>query len=236
MHRTHHPARAPHDGPRRDHPGRLATFGHDHGARRLRRRRRRHHDARSHLDPPECGGPGEGAGPGARPLLHREQVMDLLWPDESPPGRRPGCTGGPLCPPGGRPPRCRRPAGRRRPCSRHGPHRRCHPVRGAGPGRPTGSRPPRGREALAWYGGELLPGDLYEDWASDRREMLLAAPRLLRVAGEWRRWPSSTPPITRPTWSWSASPPRRRRRPARVRAPRAGAGAGAGADGATTRP
>jgi DNA-binding SARP family transcriptional activator len=43
------------------------------------------------------------------------------------------------------------------------------------------------RVALSWYGGELLPADPYEDWAADRRE-LLALRRLdvLRVAGEWR--------------------------------------------------
>lgn len=43
------------------------------------------------------------------------------------------------------------------------------------------------REALACYGGELLPADRYEDWAADRRE-LLALRRLdvLRIAGDWR--------------------------------------------------
>jgi DNA-binding SARP family transcriptional activator len=43
------------------------------------------------------------------------------------------------------------------------------------------------RQALAAYGGDLLPGDSYEDWAADRRE-LLALRRLdvLRVAGAWR--------------------------------------------------
>jgi DNA-binding SARP family transcriptional activator len=43
------------------------------------------------------------------------------------------------------------------------------------------------REALAWYQGELLPGDRYEDWCSDRRELLhLRRLDVLRVAGEWR--------------------------------------------------
>jgi len=42
-------------------------------------------------------------------------------------------------------------------------------------------------EALAWYRGELLPGDRYADWASDRRELLhLRRLDVLRVAGEWR--------------------------------------------------
>jgi DNA-binding SARP family transcriptional activator len=43
------------------------------------------------------------------------------------------------------------------------------------------------REALAWYRGELLPGDRYEAWAADRRELLhLRRLDVLRVAGEWR--------------------------------------------------
>ena len=43
------------------------------------------------------------------------------------------------------------------------------------------------REALDWYGGELLPADLYEDWAADRRESLhLRQLDVLRVIGEWR--------------------------------------------------
>jgi DNA-binding SARP family transcriptional activator len=43
------------------------------------------------------------------------------------------------------------------------------------------------REALGWYHGELLPGDRYEDWAADRREHLhLRHLDILRMAGEWR--------------------------------------------------
>jgi DNA-binding SARP family transcriptional activator len=43
------------------------------------------------------------------------------------------------------------------------------------------------RKALAWYGGELLPADRYEDWAGERREVLaLRRLDVLRVAGEWR--------------------------------------------------
>jgi len=47
--------------------------------------------------------------------------------------------------------------------------------------------PAAAAQALAWYRGELLPGDRYEEWAVDRRE-LLALRRLdvLRVAGQWR--------------------------------------------------
>lgn len=43
------------------------------------------------------------------------------------------------------------------------------------------------REALACYRGELLPADRYEDWAADRRELLhLRHLDVLRVAGAWR--------------------------------------------------
>ena len=39
------------------------------------------------------------------------------------------------------------------------------------------------RDALAWYAGELLPADRYEDWAADRRELALRRLDLLRVSG-----------------------------------------------------
>ena len=42
------------------------------------------------------------------------------------------------------------------------------------------------REALALYGGELLPGDRYEEWAEPRREQLQRSHLdLLRLAGRW---------------------------------------------------
>jgi DNA-binding SARP family transcriptional activator len=42
------------------------------------------------------------------------------------------------------------------------------------------------REALALYGGELLPDDRYEDWAEERREQLrLRQLDLLRLDGRW---------------------------------------------------
>jgi DNA-binding SARP family transcriptional activator len=42
------------------------------------------------------------------------------------------------------------------------------------------------RAALASYRGELLPGDRYEDWAVDRRELLhLRHLDLLRLTGDW---------------------------------------------------
>jgi DNA-binding SARP family transcriptional activator len=50
------------------------------------------------------------------------------------------------------------------------------------------------RRALAWYGGELLPGDQYDDWAYDRRTLLhLRRLDLLRVAGEWRDLAEAAP-------------------------------------------
>jgi DNA-binding SARP family transcriptional activator len=43
------------------------------------------------------------------------------------------------------------------------------------------------RAALALYRGELLPADQYDDWAVDRRELLhLRRLDVLRVTGEWR--------------------------------------------------
>ena len=51
----------------------------------------------------------------------------------------------------------------------------------------TDDDPLAARAALDWYHGELLPGDRYEDWAADRRELLhLRQLDLLRVAGQWR--------------------------------------------------
>jgi DNA-binding SARP family transcriptional activator len=125
--------------------------------------------------------------PGHR--LHREQVLDLLWPDEAPARSAPRL------------------------------HKAAHFARQAAghPGAVVlrgdivwlfpeaeltvdavqferlarvalrEADPLAARDALAWYGGELLPGDLYDGWASDRREMLrLRRLDLLRVAGEWR--------------------------------------------------
>jgi len=42
------------------------------------------------------------------------------------------------------------------------------------------------REALAWYGGELLPGNRYEEWAEPHRDRLRQHQLdLLRLAGRW---------------------------------------------------
>jgi DNA-binding SARP family transcriptional activator len=125
--------------------------------------------------------------PGHR--LHRETVMDLLWPDESPER----CA-----------PRLHKAAHLARLAAGHHQaivlrdelvwlfpgadltvdaaqfeQRARVALRERDPG--------VAHEALAWYGGELLPADRYEDWASDRREALaLRRLDVLRVAGEWR--------------------------------------------------
>jgi DNA-binding SARP family transcriptional activator len=126
--------------------------------------------------------------PGHR--LHRERVMDLLWPDEAPDRR----------------------AARL--------HKAAHFARrAAGHDDAVSIRddmvslfahadvtvdavrfehlaqlavsdgdPALASEALGWYGGELLPGDPYEEWTLDRRTLLhLRWVEVLRVAGEWRR-------------------------------------------------
>lgn len=125
--------------------------------------------------------------PGHR--LHRERVMDLLWPDDSPAQSAPRL------------------------------HKAAHFARRAAghqdaivlrddqvwlfPGAEISvdalhfeelarsavgnDDPAAAHRALEWYGGELLPDDRYEDWAFDRRELLhLRRLDVLRVANEWR--------------------------------------------------
>jgi DNA-binding SARP family transcriptional activator len=124
--------------------------------------------------------------PGHR--LHREQVIDLLWPDESPAEAAPKL------------------------------HKAAHYARRAVgrddavvlrndvvqlfPGTElivdvvefddlsrralASSDPSAAREAIEHYGGELLPDDRYEDWAEERRELLrMRHLNLLRLAGQW---------------------------------------------------
>lgn len=122
--------------------------------------------------------------------LHREQVIDLLWPDQSPERSAPRL------------------------------HKAAHFARLAAAGRHdavvlhddmvwlfpghavtvdavcfeqlartavASADVAAARRALTWYRGELLPGDRYEDWAADRRELLhLRHLDVLRVAGQWR--------------------------------------------------
>jgi DNA-binding SARP family transcriptional activator len=121
--------------------------------------------------------------------LHREQVMDLLWPDESPARSAPRLHKAAHF--------ARQAAGRHDAVVLRGDVVSLFPdtdltvdaIRFEQLARVAlrEADPHVAREALAWYGGELLPGDLYEDWASDRREMLrLRRLDVLRVAGEWR--------------------------------------------------
>ena len=125
--------------------------------------------------------------PGHR--LHREQVMDLLWPDESPDRSTP---------------RLHKAAHfARRAAGRHDAVVLRDDVVWLFPDAEVSVDAIRFEQlarvavaeddadaawdALAWYRGDLLPGDRYEDWATDRRERLqLRRLDVLRVAGEWR--------------------------------------------------
>jgi len=125
--------------------------------------------------------------PGHR--LHREHAMDLLWPDE-PPAR---------CAPrlhkaahfarrGRRSPGCDRAARRHRVAvPRLRGDRRRNPVRAARQIRNRHERSRRRSGCPRLVPGDLLPGDRYEDWATDRREVLhLRRLDVLRIAGQWR--------------------------------------------------
>ena len=125
--------------------------------------------------------------PGHR--LHREKVMDILWPDESP----------------------MRSAPRLHKAAYFARHAAGHDgavilrddlvwlfpdaeitvdtVRFEQLARTALSQrdPNAARQALDWYGGELLPADQYDDWAIERREQLhLRQLDVLRLIGEWR--------------------------------------------------
>ena len=122
-------------------------------------------------------------------VLHREQLMDLLWPDESPEQCAPRLHKAAHF--------ARRAAGRQDAVVLKDDLVRLFPdaeisvdaVRFEEFAREAVSRDDVvvARTALAWYGGELLPQDRYEEWASDRRELLhLRRLDVLRVAEEWR--------------------------------------------------
>jgi DNA-binding SARP family transcriptional activator len=125
--------------------------------------------------------------PGHR--LHREKMMDLLWPNESPERSAPRLHKAAHF--------ARRAAGSDDAIVLRddvvwlfpGAHVTVDAVRFEQLARKAVSEndPRLAREALAWYGGELLPADLYEDWATDRRESLhLRQLDVLRLIGEWR--------------------------------------------------
>jgi DNA-binding SARP family transcriptional activator len=125
--------------------------------------------------------------PGHR--LHRERLMDILWPDESPAQSAPRLHKAAHF--------ARRAAGRNDavvlrddlvwlfPCADVTVDAiRFEQLARVAVGEDD---PVVAREALAWYRGELLPSDRYEDWASERREQLhLRLLDVLRVAGEGR--------------------------------------------------
>lgn len=125
--------------------------------------------------------------PGHR--LHREQAMDLLWPDVPPDRAAPRLHKAAHY--------ARRATGRRDAVVLRDELVRLFPdcevtvdaIRFEQLARTALAEddPDVAREALSWYRGELLPGDRYADWAMDRRELLqLRRLDVLRVAGEWR--------------------------------------------------
>jgi len=125
--------------------------------------------------------------PGHR--LHREQVMDLLWPDESPASCAPKLHKAAHY--------ARRAAGREDAVALGNDVVRLFPdaeltvdaVRFEELAREAARScsADRAREALGWCRGDLLPDDRYDDWVADRRERLhLRRLDMLRLAGEWR--------------------------------------------------
>jgi DNA-binding SARP family transcriptional activator len=125
--------------------------------------------------------------PGHR--LHRERVMDLLWPDESPVRSAPRLHKAAYF--------ARRAAGRDDAVVLRDDLVWLFPdadvtvdaVRFEQLAREAVAQcdPGLAKQALGWYGGELLPADLYEDWAADRRELLhLRRLDVLGLIGEWR--------------------------------------------------
>ena len=124
-----------------------------------------------------------------RRRLHREQVVDALWPDSTLDERAAAAAqGGPLRAQGdgcagqrraGR--RVRRAVPGRTTSSSTSPTSNGSPPTAVGSGDPTAVE-----AALDRYGGELLPDDLYEPWTFEPRERTHLRRRdLLRRAGRW---------------------------------------------------
>ena len=124
--------------------------------------------------------------PGHR--LHREQVIDILWPDDSPADAAPRlhkaahyarkATG------------CRDAIVLRNDVVQLFPT--AHVAVDAATFEELAGRAITDHDRLAaraaadHYGGELLPDDRYEDWAAERRELLrLRHLNVLRLAGDW---------------------------------------------------
>ncbi len=132
--------------------------------------------------------------PGHR--LHRERVMDLLWPDEAPADAAPRLHKAAFF--------ARRAIGRNDAVVLRDDSVWLFPdedftvdvVEFERLARIAVSEndPIAARAALDWYGGDLLPEDPYEDWAADRRELLhLRRLDVLRVAAEWRELVEAEP-------------------------------------------
>jgi DNA-binding SARP family transcriptional activator len=123
--------------------------------------------------------------PGHR--LHREQVMDVLWPDEAPADAAPKLH--------------KAAHYARRACGRDAVVLRndivtLFPVAEVTVDVAVFDELSRramadddraaAQEAIALYCGELLPADRYDEWAADRRELLrLRHLNVLRIAGRW---------------------------------------------------
>ncbi|HKA02701.1 MAG TPA: BTAD domain-containing putative transcriptional regulator [Acidimicrobiales bacterium] len=124
--------------------------------------------------------------PGQR--LHREQVIDILWPDERPALAAPKLHKAAHY--------ARQAAGRLDAVVLRGDTAQLFPAAEltidvvtfdtlSGQAIATGDAA-TARSALDAYRGELLPDDRYEDWAAERRELLrLRHLHLLRLAGRW---------------------------------------------------
>jgi len=124
--------------------------------------------------------------PGRR--LHREQVIDLLWPDEPPADAAPKLHKAAHY--------ARKAAGRHDAVVLRNDVVQLFPTATLTVDavdfeelsrRAISSRDPAAaRAAIVHYPGELLPDDRYEEWADERRELLrLRHLNLLRVAGQW---------------------------------------------------
>jgi DNA-binding SARP family transcriptional activator len=124
--------------------------------------------------------------PGQR--LHREQVIDILWPDETPALAAPKLHKAAHY--------ARHAAGRLDAVVLRGDVVQLFPAAEltvdvvtfdtlSGHAIASGD-PATAQAALDHYRGELLPDDRYEDWAAERRELLrLRHLNLLRLAGRW---------------------------------------------------
>ncbi len=120
--------------------------------------------------------------------LHREQVIDILWPDETPAVAAPRLHKAAHY--------ARQAAGRLDAVVLRGDVVHLFPdaeltvdvvMFETLSGRAiAGGDAETARAALDHYRGELLPDDRYEDWAAERRELLrLRHLNLLRLAGRW---------------------------------------------------